>query len=146
MDTGDDEDEERRGGEDIAKVKDNEIERPDDDDDEDEVEDSLGSAATGNFRVKKSRGKEEEVWMEVAHCHSAVWQDMESTTAWGSNLSRRFCKMFSEGSPRLLGQHGSCSAAQRPGELSENILQNLQNKLPPKTVYFSVHATNSRRY
>ena len=64
MDTGDDEDEEARGGgggggEDIAKVKDNEIERPDDDAGEEE-EDSLGSTA-GNFRVKKSRGKEEEV-------------------------------------------------------------------------------------
>ena len=70
MDTGDDEDEEERGrgGEDIAKVKDNEIELPE----EEEVEDSLGSTA-GNFRVKKSRGKEGE----VAHCYSAVWQDME---------------------------------------------------------------------
>ena len=64
MDKGDDEDEEARGGagggggEDIAKVKDNEIERPDDAGEEEE--DSLGSTA-GNFRVKKSRGKEEEV-------------------------------------------------------------------------------------
>ena len=58
MDAGEDhevEDEREGGGEDIAKVKDNERERPDDDDEGD----SLGSAA-GNFRVKKSRGKEEE--------------------------------------------------------------------------------------
>ena len=57
MDAGEDhevEDERGGGGEDIAKVKDNERERPDDDEG-----DSLGSAA-GNFRVKKSRGKEEE--------------------------------------------------------------------------------------
>ena len=57
MDAGEDHEveEEREGGEDIAKVKDNERERPDDDDEGD----ALGSAA-GNFRVKKSRGKEEE--------------------------------------------------------------------------------------
>ena len=42
--------------------------------------------------------------------------------------------MFSESSPCLLGQQGSCSAAQRPGELSENMLQNPRNKLPPQTV------------
>ena len=36
-----------------------------------------------------------------------------------------YSKMFSESSPCLFGQHGSCSTAQRPGELSENILQNL---------------------
>ena len=43
--------------------------------------------------------------------------------------------MFSESSPCLLGQHGSSSTAQWPVELSENILQNLRNKLPPKTVF-----------
>ena len=36
-----------------------------------------------------------------------------------------FFKRFSESSPYLLGQHGSCSSAKRPGELSENILENL---------------------
>ena len=63
MDTGEDHEvEDVRGGEDIAKVKDNERERPDDDEG-----DSLGSAA-GNFRVKKSRGKEEEeVEEEIDH-------------------------------------------------------------------------------
>ena len=55
MDTGDDEGE---GGEDIAKVKDNEIERPDD------AENEEPGGSSGNFRVKKSRGKEEE----VDHC------------------------------------------------------------------------------
>ena len=48
--------------------------------------------------------------------------------------------MFSVSSSCLLGQHGSCSTAQRPGELSENILQNLQKKLPPQTVeYYKSH-------
>ena len=42
--------------------------------------------------------------------------------------------MFSESSPCLLGQHGSCNIDQRPGELSENILQNLFHKLLPQTV------------
>ena len=41
----------------------------------------------------------------------------------------RFCKMFSESFPCLLGQHGSCSTAQMPGELSKNILQNLFHDL-----------------
>ena len=42
--------------------------------------------------------------------------------------------MFSESSLCLLGQHGSCSTAQQPVELSINISQNLQNKLLPQTV------------
>ena len=66
MDAGDDDDDEEvEGREDIAKVKDNEIERPDDD--------SL-EAAAGNFRVKKSRGKEKEVEEEVVHwgCYSVA--------------------------------------------------------------------------
>ena len=75
MDAGDDDDDEEvEGREDIAKVKDNEIERPDDDD----GEDSLGAAA-GNFRVKKSRGKERRrrrrrrrKWFIGA---ATVWQD-----------------------------------------------------------------------
>ena len=70
MDTGDDEDEEERGrgGEDIAKVKDNEIERPDD---AGEEEDSLGSTA-GNFRVKKSRGKEGKWLIATVQC-GKIW-------------------------------------------------------------------------
>ena len=43
--------------------------------------------------------------------------------------------MFSESSPCLVGQHGSCSTAQQPVELLENISQNLCNKLPPQTVF-----------
>ena len=34
------------------------------------------------------------------------------------------------------GQHGSCSTAQRPRALAENMLQNLRNKLPPQTVLY----------
>ena len=34
----------------------------------------------------------------------------------------------------LLGQHGSCSTAQQPGELSENSKQNLRNKWQPHPV------------
>ena len=55
-------------------------------------------------------------------------------TVWGGNLFRRFCNTFSESSLCLLGQHGSCSTAERPVELSINISQNLQNKLLPQTV------------
>ena len=57
---------------------------------------------------------------------------------WGGHLFRRFWNMFSKSSPCLLVQHGSCSKAQRPVELSENSLQNLRNKWPPHPV-FSVH-------
>ena len=46
--------------------------------------------------------------------------------------------MFSESSPCLQGQHGSCSTAQQPGELSEIILQNLLKQVaaPPGTLFF----------
>ena len=43
--------------------------------------------------------------------------------------------MFSGSSHCLLGQHGSCSSAQLPVELSENMLQNLFLNLPPQTVF-----------
>ena len=52
----------------------------------------------------------------------------------GGDMFRRFCNMFSESFPCLLGQHDSCRAAQLPVELSENIFQNLWNKLPPQTL------------
>ena len=77
---------------------------------------------------------------EIMHFISSwrCWPDVGyNSTAWGGNLFWRFCNtlyMFSESSPCLLGQHGSCSTAKRPGELSENILQNLRNKLPSQTV------------
>ena len=41
----------------------------------------------------------------------------------GRQLVPMVCYMFSENSPCLLGQHGSCSTAQWPGELSENMMQ-----------------------
>ena len=48
--------------------------------------------------------------------------------------------MFSRSSPCLLGQHGSCSSAQLPVELTENMLQNLFLNLPPQTVeHFDAH-------
>ena len=42
-------------------------------------------------------------------------------TAWGGRLCKRFCNMFSGSSHCLLGQHGSCSSAQLPVELWENM-------------------------
>ena len=42
--------------------------------------------------------------------------------------------MFSDSSPCLLGQHGSCSTAQQPGNSQKNSLQNLRNKWPPHPV------------
>ena len=52
----------------------------------------------------------------------------------GCQVVKRFCKMFSERSPCLLGQHVSFSTAQGPVELSENILQNLFHNLTPQAV------------
>ena len=40
-------------------------------------------------------------------------------TVWAGSLCKRFCNVLSGSSPCLLGQHGSCSTAQRPVELSE---------------------------
>ena len=50
--------------------------------------------------------------------------------------------MFSGSSPCLLGQHCSCSSAQLPVELSENMLQNLFLNLPLQTVQYYVDLTN----
>ena len=66
-------------------------------------------------------------------CDRSVYE-AESILVWGGRLSKRFCSMFSGNSPCLLGQHGSCSSAQLPVELSENMLQNLFLNLPPQTV------------
>ena len=50
---------------------------------------------------------------------------LSCTIVWGIRLLKKFCQVFSESSSCLLWQHGSCSTAQRPVELSENILQYL---------------------
>ena len=55
-------------------------------------------------------------------------------TVWGGRLSKGFCNMFSGSSPCLQGQHGSCSSAQLPVELSKYMLHNLFLNLPPQTV------------
>ena len=49
-----------------------------------------------------------------------------------------FCKMLSESSPCLVGQHSSCRTFQQPVELSENIQQKLSHDLmnnPVQHVY-----------
>ena len=55
-------------------------------------------------------------------------------TVWGGRLRKRSCNMFSGSSPCLPGQHGSCSSAQLPVELSENMLQNLLLNQPQTVV------------
>ena len=40
-------------------------------------------------------------------------------TGWGGH--RRLCNMFLKSSPCLVGQNGSCSTAQQPGELSKKV-------------------------
>ena len=55
---------------------------------------------------------------------------MRFCTGWGGHLFRRFRNMFSESSPCLLGQHGSCSTAQQPG----NSLKTCYETWPPHLV------------
>ena len=38
-----------------------------------------------------------------------ISQICAKVTVWGGRLSKRFCKMFSESSPCLLGLHGRCA-------------------------------------
>ena len=70
-------------------------------------------------------------------------------TRWGDHLFQRFCSMFAESSPCLLGQHGSCSTA---WELSENFTKpSEQVAAPPGTlavIYFwkKLHPSAALRY
>ena len=59
----------------------------------------------------------------------------KSSTVWGDRLWKRICWHFWN-FPSFLGQHGSCSTAQWPVELSDNILQNFFHNLTPQTVVF----------
>ena len=63
--------------------------------------------ANRNFREKT---KQNIKTMRMPH----LW----SLTVWGSRSRKMFCSMFSRSSPCLLGQHGSCSSAKLPVELS----------------------------
>jgi len=63
-----------------------------------------------------------------------VVRRLKRTTGWGGRLSKRICDMFSESSLCLHGLHGSCSSAQLPVEIPENMLLNLLLNLPSQTV------------
>ena len=54
-----------------------------------------------------------EFWQRWTYGH---FQTRKFDEVWGGRLRKWFCKMFSESSPCLLGQHGSCSSAQLPVE------------------------------
>ena len=71
--------------------------------------------------------REEEEQQPRGPCRARKGGRMSSSCSnkRGGNLFRRFCNMFSESCPCLLELHGSYSTAQRPGELSENMLQNV---------------------
>ena len=55
-------------------------------------------------------------------------------TGWGGHLFRRFRNTFSESSPCLLGQHGSCSTAQQPGTSQKFFYKIFRNKWPTHLV------------
>ena len=62
------------------------------------------------------------------HLSNMFWRKLSAIRSF-----RRFCKQFSESSPCLPGQQGSCITAV---ELSENILRNLGNDLMADSVLF----------
>ena len=57
----------------------------------------------------------EQAGWTVVFSASSTALDTNRCTRWGGYFFRRFCSTFSESSPCLLGQHGSCSTAQQPG-------------------------------
>ena len=62
----------------------------------------------------------------------------DRTTGWGGHLFRRFCCTISESSICLLGQHGSCSTAQQPGNSQKKIYETFRtSKWPPHLVHYS---------
>ena len=63
---------------------------------------------------------------------SVFGQSRPKSTVWGRQVEYKVVLHFFKEVP--LGQHGSCSSAQLPVELSENLLQNLFLNLPPRTV------------
>ena len=81
-------------------------------------------------------------WLERAIAYYFISHHITKTVSWnlykfgrrstvcGGRLSKRFCNMFSRSYPCSLGQHGSCSSAPLPVELSEKMLQNLFLNLP----------------
>ena len=74
------------------------------------------------------------MWLDVQPCMIVI------LLVWGGKLFRRFCNNFSESS---LGRSAvlqlSC-CPRKQGELSENILQTIRNKLPPKTIHNIIFA------
>ena len=55
-------------------------------------------------------------------------------TVWGGNMFRRCCKMFSGSSTGRWAVLQLSCCPRKQGGLSENILKNLRNNLPPQTV------------
>ena len=104
----------------------------------------LPSCSAVYAKLLLTQGKLVRRWdtKNLSHPTPGARPDESHCTVWGGNLFRRFCNMFSESYPCSLGQHGNCTAAQQPGELSQNILQNLLNKLPPQTVHFRLRFCN----
>ena len=78
------------------------------------------------------------------HQSMQLKEPSEICTVWGVWLWKKFCKMFSESSPCLLGQHGTCSTVQQPVELSENILQNIFHNRTPQTVRSAIRYVSNR--
>ena len=94
------------------------------------------SGRAGALRGGGPRGHPQGHSQESLHArhdgHGA--QEQGKCTVWGGSLFRRFCNMFSESfSGRWAVLQLPC-CPRKQGKLSENILQNLRNKLPPQTV------------
>ena len=62
-------------------------------------------------------------------------------TVLGGKLVKRCCKIFSESSPYLLGQHSRCSTAQRPVELSETFYKTFLTTRRSRLYKFEISCT-----
>ena len=56
-------------------------------------------------------------------------------------MFRRFRNMFSESSPCLLGQHGSCSTAQQPGNSGKTFYKTFRTSGRPTWYFFLIFRT-----
>ena len=93
-----------------------------------------------DIRKYVTRGSASDRDQDIGHVHCPRGATLTlfrySTVQSGAATCwKGFVICFLKVSPCLLWQHGSCSTAQQPGELSENVLQNLSNKLLPQSEY-----------
>ena len=89
----------------------------------------------GHVRMTCLSGIEVSRFSKNRNCEQQFLEKNQFAYSLGRKL---VCNKFSESSTGLLGQHGSCSTAPRPGDVSENMIQNLGNKLPRRPILYLI--------